>query len=231
MTERRILVVEDEPTLGEMIRDNLLGQGHDTELVRDGIAASERIAKGHLDLVVLDLMLPERDGFEVLTGMRENGDETAVLILSARSLDNDRIRGLELGADDYLTKPFNLRELLLRVTALLRRSTSQSPDVLEFGGNRINFRSHDARNWRQETITLTPSEMRLLRMLAGRAGEVVPRQDLVDALFGPHTAPTHRSLDNMMLHLRQHFERDSKHPQYLHTVRGAGLRLTLDNDA
>ena len=143
---RWVLVVEDEPALGEMLCDNLRSSGYEAELARSGTAARDRIAKGGLDLVLLDIMLPGINGFEVLEHMRSQGDNTPVLILSARIGDADRIRGLELKADDYLTKPFNLKELLLRVDALLRRNTTipSGSDILEFSGNRIDFRSHSA---------------------------------------------------------------------------------------
>ena len=230
---RLILVVEDEATLGEMICDNLRMEGYDSELVRNGSTARDRIAKGGIDLVILDIMLPGADGFTVLQEMRKRSDETPVMIVSARRSDADRIRGLELKADDYLTKPFNLKELLLRVAALLRRNTSSATksDVLEFGGNRLEFRSHRGINFKNEEKPLTPTEVKLMRLLATRTGEVVTRRELVDHLFGPHTSPTTRSLDNMVMNLRRAFEMDSKKPQYIHTVRGVGLRFTPRNES
>lgn len=230
---RFILVVEDEATLGEMICDNLRMEGYESELVRSGSSAKDRIAKGGIDLVILDIMLPGTDGFTVLEEMRSRSDETPVMIVSARSSDADRIRGLELKADDYLTKPFNLRELLLRVAALLRRNTSSAdtPDVLEFGGNRIEFRSHRAVNFKDEETSLTPAEVKLMRLLVARPGVIITRRELVDHLFGPHTSPTTRSLDNMVVRLRRVFEMDSKKPQHIHTVRGVGLRFTFGNES
>ena len=225
---RWILVVEDEAALGEMICDNLQSDDYGAELVRDGDAARARIAKGGLDLVILDVMLPGVDGFTLLEEMRRRGDETPVMIVSARISDADRIRGLELKADDYLTKPFNLKELLLRVGALMRRNQPLAPgeDVFEFSGNCIDFRTHRATTFAAEDAQLTPTEVKLLRLLSTRPGEVVTRRELVDHLFGPHTPATIRSLDNMVLNLRRLFERDSKNPQHIHTVRGVGLRFT-----
>ena len=229
---RWILVVEDEAALGEMICDNLQLEGYGVEHVQDGVSASTRIAKGGLDLVILDIMLPGKSGFEVLADMRAREDQTPVLILSARSADADRIHGLELQADDYLSKPFNLKELLLRVAALLRRNAAISPglDVFDFAGNQIDFRSHRARTHRGEETQLTPSEVKLLRLMATRAGEVLTRRELVDQLFGSSTPPTTRSLDNLVLHLRRLFEHDSKSPQHIHTVRGVGLRFTAEQE-
>lgn len=230
---RWILVVEDEPALGEMLCDNLQSGGYGAELVRSGTAARDRIAKGGLDLVILDIMLPGISGFEVLEHMRSQGDNTPVLILSARIDDADRIRGLELKADDYLTKPFNLKELLLRIEALLRRKTAIPPgsDLLEFSGNRIDFRSHSATTYDGKQTHLTPTEVKLLRLLSTRHGEVVPRQELAQHLFGPNTPSTTRTLDNAVLNLRRLFESDSKQPKHILTVRGVGLRFTSGDES
>ncbi len=229
-----ILVVEDEPSLGEMICDKLHSQGYGSELIADGGKASTRIRRGGIDLVILDIMLPGENGFSILKGMRDRGDRTPVLVLSARSSDEDRICGLELQADDYLTKPFNLRELLLRVDGLLRRTTDSKETkeraVCEFGGNRIDFRSHKASTWSNQEAQLTPTEVKLMGMLSGRPGEVITRRELVEHLFGPGTPATHRSLDNMVLNLRRLFEHDNKNPKHLHTVRGVGMRFTKEQE-
>jgi len=224
---RWCLVVEDESPLGEMICDNLSLEGYGVELVKNGLEASARIEKGGLDLVVLDIMLPGRDGFEVLRRMRDADDDTPVLILSARAADDDRIRGLELRADDYLTKPFNLRELLLRVAALMRRvrPPEAGADVLRFGDNTIDFRARTGTSWRGESVTLTDTEIKVLRVLAGRRGTTVLRKEVVDLVFGPLVPVTTRTLDNVVASLRKRFERDSNSPEHFHTVRGVGWRL------
>ncbi len=231
---RWILVVEDEPSLGELICDNLHSQGYGSELIADGRSASARIQRGGIDLIILDIMLPGENGFSILKSMRDRGDETPVLVLSARSSDDDRIRGLELRADDYLTKPFNLHELLLRVDALIRRAGNNKaavdPVVCEFEGNRIDFRSHMASTWSNQEVQLTPTEIKLMRMLSGRPGEVITRRELVEHLYGPGTPATHRSLDNMVLNLRRLFEHDNKNPKHLHTVRGVGIRFTKEQE-
>ncbi len=230
---RWILVVEDEAALGEMICDNLRMEGYNAELVRSGLDAVQRISRGGLDLVILDIMLPGIDGFQILEKMRRNEDHTPVLILSALISDADRIRGLELQADDYLTKPFNLKELLLRVSALLRRKQAPSTELttMEFGGNHVDLRSHRVRNFQGEESKLTPSEIKLLRLFARRPGEILSRRELIEHLFGPQTSPTARSLDNMVLNLRRTFELDSKHPRHIHTVRGVGLRFTTESES
>lgn len=227
------LVVEDEGPLAEMICDNLQLDGYRTERVGDGRRAIERMGRGGVDLVILDVMLPGCDGFAVLQNMRERGDRTPVLVLSARSSDDDRIRGLELEADDYLTKPFNLRELLLRVAALLRRRepTAGGRDILRVGASAIDIRAHSVRTFDGRDEQLSDSEVRLLRLLAGRAGGVVGRREIAQHLFGPQTPPTARSLDNIVLNLRKLLEPDSRRPRYLLTVRGVGWRLVQEQGA
>lgn len=224
---RWILVVEDEGPLGEMICDNLTLESYHAEHVRNGLEALQRLERSDIDLVVLDLMLPGVDGFEVLKQLRARSDDVPVLILSARSADRDRIKGLELQADDYLTKPFNLRELLLRVDALLRRRPAPAPgtDVLEFDGNHVDFRSMHASTWNGEQVELTATETKLLKLLAAHKGTVVSRKIVVEHLFGSTAPLTVRTLDNIVLRLRKLFEREPAEPRHLHTVRGLGFRF------
>ncbi len=224
---RWILVAEDEGPLGEMLVDNLQLESYHAELVRSGPEVLARMQKGGIDLLLLDVMMPGCDGFAVLEQLRRRGDNTPVLIVSARSADRDRIRGLELAADDYLTKPFNLRELLLRVDALLRRSKAPQPgvDVLTFGGNSIDFRAMRAQNFAGEAADLTPTETRLMKLLAAHAGTVVSRKIVVEHLFGSTAPLTVRTLDNIVLRLRKLFEREPSTPLHLHTVRGLGFRF------
>lgn len=224
---RWILVAEDERALGEMLCDNLTMESYHAEHVLTGTAALDRMGNGGIDLLILDVMLPGCDGFEVLRQLRERGDQTPVLILSARSADRDRIKGLELQADDYLTKPFNLRELLLRVDALLRRRPppAAGSEVLEFGGNRVDFRAMRARTRTGEEVTLTATETKLLKLLAAHAGTVVSRKIVVEHLFGSTATLTVRTLDNVVLRLRKLFEIDPAAPLHLLTVRGLGLRF------
>jgi DNA-binding response OmpR family regulator len=224
---RWILVAEDEPALGEMLCDNLGLESYHAELVRSGPAALERMAGGGIDLLVLDVMLPGCDGFEVLKQLRARGDDTPVLILSARNADRDRIRGLELLADDYLTKPFNLRELLLRVDALLRRRPAPTAghELLAFGGNSVDVRSLRTTTFRGEQVELTQTETKLLKLLAAHAGTVVSRKIVIEHLFGSTAPLTVRTLDNLVLRLRKLFEQDPAEPKHLQTIRGVGLRF------
>ncbi|MHC5062346.1 MAG: response regulator transcription factor [Planctomycetota bacterium] len=225
---RWCLVVEDESPLGELICDNLAVEGYGTELVRDGQRALDRIQKGGIDLVILDIMLPSMDGFAVLQRMREAGDSTPVLILSARNSDQDRIQGLELLADDYMTKPFNLRELLLRVAALMRRAATvpEGADVVDCSGCRVDFRTRQFHSRSGDIKHLNDSEVKLLRLLANRSGEVLTRREILDHLYGPSSLPAARTLDNLILGLRHLFEDNGKKPRILHTVRGVGFRFT-----
>ena len=224
---RWILVAEDEPVLGEMLVDNLQLESYHAELVRTGTDALARMEKGGIDLLILDVMMPGCDGFTVLHRLRQRGDLTPVLILSARSADKDKIRGLELEADDYLTKPFNLRELLLRVDALLRRSRAPSPgaDTLSFGGNTIDFRAMRAKTFAGEDVELTATEVRLVKLLWAHAGTVVSRKIVVEHLFGSTAPLTVRTLDNVVLRLRKLFETNPAEPLHLQTVRGLGFRF------
>lgn len=224
---RWILVAEDERALGEMLCDNLTHESYHAEHVLTGPRALDRMARGGIDLLILDVMLPGCDGFEVLRQLRARGDTTPVLVLSARSADQDRIKGLELQADDYLTKPFNLRELLLRVDALLRRQKppEAGTDVLVFGGNRVDFRTMQANSRNGEVVQLTATETKLLKLLAGHANTVVTRKVVVEHLFGSTAPRTVRTLDNIVLRLRKLFEPDSAFPRHLHTVRGVGFRF------
>jgi hypothetical protein len=224
---RWILVAEDEPVLGEMLVDNLQLESYHAELVRTGTDALARMEKGGIDLLILDVMMPGCDGFTVLHRLRQRGDLTPVLILSARSADKDKIRGLELEADDYLTKPFNLRELLLRVDALLRRSRAPSPgaDTLSFGGNTIDFRAMRAKTFAGEDVELTATEVRLVKLLWAHAGTVVSRKIVVEHLFGSTAPLTVRTLDNVVLRLRKLFEKNPAEPVHLQTVRGLGFRF------
>lgn len=227
----RCLVVEDERLLAELMAENLAADGWSVETESSGRRALQRIGQGGLDLIVLDIMLPELDGFGVLQAVREAGDSVPVLVVSARSTDGDRIRGLELQADDYLVKPFNLREFLLRCRALLRRSReSPPPQTFEIDGNRIDFAARELCDRRGEHTVLTPAEFGLLRMLVQRPNQVVPRREIVAALFGPNESPKHRTVDNLVLRLRRLIERDPANPRLLLTVRGVGLRLVIGGD-
>ena len=227
----RILVVEDEEHLALGIRDNLVDEGYAVELVDDGLAALEALRKRAHELVLLDVMLPGLDGFTVCAKARAEGIEVPVLFLTARSEADDRIQGLESGGDDYLTKPFRLQELLLRVSAILRRTRwyadrSASGDALSFGENRFDFASWSGRSWDGDEQVLTQKEAMILKCLAEHEGEVVRREEILEQVWGYDVYPSTRTVDNFILRLRKRFEREPERPRHLHTVRGVGYRFT-----
>ena len=226
----RILVVEDEATLAEVLADNLSAEGFDVQVASDGLAALQRWREARPDLVVLDVMLPHKSGFEICREMREAGDTTPVLFLSARSQAEDRVTGLKVGGDDYLSKPFHLPEFLLRVKAMLRRKAWGSPARSEanytFGGHRIDFRSWTATLVGGRVETLREREVGLLKLFARRAGEVVSRDEILDEVWGDDAFPSSRTIDNLVVRLRKLFEPDPTEPIYFHTVWGVGYKFT-----
>jgi two-component system alkaline phosphatase synthesis response regulator PhoP len=230
-TRALILVVEDELHLAEGIQENLQAEGYRLDLALDGQSGLERIRSGGYDLVILDVMLPEIDGFTLCETIRGEGNQTAVLFLTARGSVDDRIRGLESGGDDYLQKPFHLKELLLRVRAILRRRQwyqvlPAAGSSVRFGGNEFDFRSFQGRSWDGAEQLLTHKEAMILKMLADREGEVVSREEILEKVWGYDLFPSTRTIDNFIVRLRKRFERDPEHPAHFHTVRGVGYRFT-----
>ena len=226
----RVLVVEDEAHLAEVIADNLALEGHEVEVVGDGLVALERARSAPPALVVLDVMLPGLDGYEVCARLRAEGNEVPVLFLTARNDNDDRVRGLEAGGDDYLGKPFDLRELILRVRAILKRAKwmrepSRAGERLVLGDAVVDFKSFTATVKGRET-RLSTKEAMILRCLAERAGEVVSRAEILDRVWGYDAFPTTRTIDNFVVRLRRILEPEPGEPRYLHTIRGTGYRLT-----
>jgi two-component system alkaline phosphatase synthesis response regulator PhoP len=230
MSGERLLVVEDEANLATVIADNLELEGYTVDIAGDGPKALEKVRSWEPALVLLDVMLPGIDGFQICEQLRKESNQVPILFLTAKSENDDRVRGLEAGADDFLTKPFDLRELILRVRAILRRTTwfatpSEAGDSLILGEARIHFPSFTASVDGRE-VRLSSKETMILRLLAERAGEVVPRADILDQVWGYDAFPTTRTIDNFVVRLRRLIEPDPRNPRYLHTVRGIGYRLT-----
>ncbi len=226
-----ILIVEDEVSLHESLKLNLEIEGYEVESAFTGKEAIAKIENEYYDLVVLDLMLPEIDGLTILETMRIRKINSAVLILSARHASEDRILGLKKGADDYLTKPFALEELLLRIEKLILKSRQASfgaatTGTLEFGGHVVNFKSQEAVLNSGQTIQLSKKETMLLQLLAEHAGNVVTREMILKAVWGYNVFPTTRTIDNFVLNLRKYFEKDTRNPQFIHSVRGQGYKFT-----
>lgn len=226
-----ILLVEDEENLQEALKLNLELEEYDVTSAWNGVEALELIHKEHFDLLILDVMLPELDGIGVVESIRLQNNNIPILILSAKSSSADRVLGLKKGADDYLAKPFNLEELLLRVSKLLQKSkqlAERKPVAQQyvFGKNKIDFSGLQCTNGAGEVITLTKKEMMLLKLLIENKNEVVTREKILQAVWGYNVYPTTRTIDNFILNFRKYFETDSRNPQYFHSVRGIGYRFT-----
>lgn len=225
-----ILLVEDEEHLQEALQLNLQMEGYDVTIAGDGAKALSWVAQAHFDLIIMDVMLPEIDGISVTETIRLTNREVPILMLSARDSSDYRITGLRKGADDYLTKPFHLEELLLRIGKLIEKNTKQKqvtsfPEKLEFGGNVLDFSLRQAITFRGETLQLTKKEWLLLRLLLENKGEVVAREKILQMVWGYQVYPNTRTIDNFILNFRKYFEEDSKQPRYFHSVRGIGYRF------
>jgi DNA-binding response OmpR family regulator len=224
----RILLVEDEVALVRGLADNFRDEGYEVRVVGRGDEALAAVREGRPDLLVLDIMLPGRSGLDVLRDLRAAGDPLPVLMLTAKGDVVDRVVGLELGADDYLPKPFAVRELLARVRALLRRTApGRPPDELTLGGVRFDFRALTATG-PQGPVELTTHDILALKVLAARRGEIVSRLDIVEEVCGLDSEATLRTVDNHVMALRRALGDDPRRPRFLHTVRGEGYRLTLE---
>ncbi|MES2430508.1 MAG: response regulator transcription factor [Bacteroidota bacterium] len=233
MSEKKvsILLVEDEENLQEALKLNLELENYEVTGVYDGVEALEAVQHEHFDLIILDVMLPELDGISVCENIRLQNNDIPILILSAKNSSADRVLGLKKGADDYLTKPFNLEELLLRVSKLVlksRRLATRTPLGLEyqFGKNTIDFKALECITKDGDKITLTKKEIMLLKLLIENKNEVVTREKILQAVWGYNVYPTTRTIDNFILSFRKYFEEDSRNPKYFHSVRGVGYKFT-----
>ena len=224
----RILVVEDDAAILRGLRDNLLYENYVVDTARSGDEALQMIRTRSPDLVILDIMLPGLNGFEVCRRARREGHDVPVLMLTARGQEVDRVMGLDLGADDYLTKPFSVPELLARVRAILRRTHPERalPDRISFDDVMVDFVSYEATK-AGKPLQLSPKEYGTLRALAARAGEVVSRGDLLAEVWGFERMPTTRTVDNHVASLRAKLEDEPARPSRLLTVHGVGYKLVL----
>jgi two-component system alkaline phosphatase synthesis response regulator PhoP len=230
----RVLLVEDDVALAEGIAENLRAESCEVEVLHNGRAAVRRLEAEEYDLLVLDVMLPGCDGFEICRSLRQRGTNSPVMFLTARGDPQDRVRGLEAGGDDYLTKPFHLREFLLRVRAILRRrewyrgAPGRADDVLRFAGNEVRFGAFTATAWDGQFHELTEKEAMILKYLAEVQGRVVSRDDLVERVWGYEIFPSTRTVDNFILRLRKRFERNPAQPRHFLSVRGVGYRFDAE---
>ncbi|MBK8980593.1 MAG: response regulator transcription factor [Planctomycetes bacterium] len=231
MTRPRILVVEDDATLRDGLREALRGQGFEVTTATDGHEGRRALDAGSADLVILDLMLPGPGGLELLRAFRDRDARTPVIILTARGDETDKVVGLELGADDYVTKPFGLRELLARVRAHLRRAAAdrdaRAVEPFSLGGVTVDLASF--RVVRDGTeLALSPKEAGILALLFAEKGRAVHRSEILDVVWGRSAYVTHRTIDTHVLNLRNKVEDDPKAPRHVLTVHGVGYRLVLD---
>jgi two-component system alkaline phosphatase synthesis response regulator PhoP len=230
-TKGNILLVEDEENLHEALKLNLEMEGYEVSSAFDGNEAIKAVANEYFDLIIMDVMLPEMDGISVTETIRVNNNEVPILMLSAKNASADKVLGLKKGADDYLTKPFNLEELLLRVEKLIQKNKKLLDketvgDVYEFGNNRIDFKAQDAISYKGEQIQLSKKEAMLLKLLIENKNEVVTREKILQVVWGYNVYPTTRTIDNFILSFRKYFEVDSRNPIFFHSVRGVGYKYS-----
>ncbi len=227
----RVLLVEDEENLLEAIKLNLEMEGYEVTVAVTGPMALKKFSEERFNLVILDIMLPELDGYQVCQTIRVTNSETPILFLTAKDTSEDKVMGLKMGADDYLTKPFNLEELLLRVKVLIRHSMkgtahAKQTHIFQFGDNEIDFTTFTAMGKSKKPIQLTKREAALLKLLIERRNEVVSRKQILQTVWGYDVFPSTRTIDNFILTFRKYFEKDSRNPVYFHSIRGVGYKFT-----
>jgi len=229
-TKASILLVEDEEHLQDALKLNLELEGYEVTTADDGVAALKAIENEYFDLIIMDVMMPEMDGISATESIRIRKNEVPILILSAKNTSYDRVLGLKKGADDYLTKPFNLEELLLRVEKLIQKNKKihdkdSIGETYSFGKNSIDFKAQVATNFKGEKIQLSKKENMLLQLLIENQNEVVTREKILQQVWGYNVYPTTRTIDNFILNFRKYFELDSRNPVYFFSARGVGYRF------
>lgn len=226
-----ILLVEDEENLHDALKLNLEMEGYAITSCYDGNEALKTVQNEYFDLIIMDIMLPGADGITITEHIRLQQNEVPILILSAKNTGSDRVLGLKKGADDYLTKPFNLEELLLRVEKLIDKNKKilvkeSVGENYAFSGNKINFKAQEAVTWNGNKVQLSKKEAMLLKLLIENRNEVVTREKILQMVWGYNVYPTTRTIDNFILSFRKYFEPDSRSPKHFHSVRGMGYKFT-----
>jgi len=224
----RILLVEDEEHIQKVIKMNLELEGFEVVAIDNGKKALDTIESQHFDLLILDIMLPEVNGIQICEQVRLKNNHVGIIIVSAKDTSQDRIIGLKTGADDYLTKPFNLEELLLRVHNLIKRSQEKKSNTFEtynFGENSINFTTYEAES-KNGKFNLSKKEVLLLKLLIEKKNEAVSRQTILQAVWGYDVYPSTRTIDNFILSFRKYFEEDPSEPKHFHSIRSIGYKFT-----
>ncbi|GJQ63345.1 MAG: DNA-binding response regulator [Melioribacteraceae bacterium] len=226
----KILIVEDEPSMRMGLNDNLEFEGYEVDSAEDGAAGLEKIRANQYDLIILDVMMPKMSGFDVCKTARKEGVTTPVILLTAKGEEIDKVLGLELGADDYITKPFSLRELLARIKAILRRSAtvtqSSESSLVKIGKLELDFEGYKAFS-NESPVQMSHKEFEILRFLYKNKNGIVSRDSLLNEVWGYDASPTTRTVDNFILKLRQKIEADSNHPEIILTVHGVGYKLII----
>lgn len=220
----KILVVEDESWIALGLKSDLTLEGYTVEVAGDGQAAAERARKEQFDLILLDVMLPRKDGFAVCRELRQNGVRTPIIMLTAKTQEAEKVLGLELGADDYVTKPFSPIELRARVKAMLRRASGEAPEVYRFGEIEVDITRAEVRRG-GAVVETSALEFKLLAAFIRRRGRLLTREQLLDAVWGHEEGPTDRAIDNHIMNLRRKIEPRPDRPCYLVSVRGLGYRF------
>jgi len=226
-----VLLVEDEENLHDALKLNLELEGYEITSAYDGQEALQKIEQEYFDLIIMDVMLPGIDGINVTENIRLQNNDVPILMLSAKNTSADRVMGLKKGADDYLTKPFNLEELLLRVHKLIEKNKKMQEkdtigDTYVFGKNMVDFKAQEVVTRKGERVQISKKEAMLLKLLIENKNEVVPREKILQSVWGYNVYPTTRTIDNFILNFRKYFEEDSRNPQYFHSVRGVGYKYT-----
>ena len=228
--KKKILLIEDEAGISMAVKDELEFEGYQVDLAEDGVTGLESILHDQPDLVVMDLMLPGKNGFEICREVRRKGVTTPIIMLTARTQEADKVKGLDLGADDYVIKPFSLADLTARIRAVLRRSEKAnlaeegSSGSLRLGELRVDLKKHEVLKGK-ERVELTHKEFQLLELLFKHPGEVISRDQILNSVWGEEVYVTHRTVDSHVATLRKKIETEPDRPQYILTVRGVGYKL------
>ncbi len=223
---KKILIIEDDPATLTGIEETLKEEHFDVSTVMSGQMGYEKAKEGKYDLIILDLMLPEKNGIDICKDLRRDGINTPILMLTGKKEEIDKVIGLEIGADDYVTKPFSIRELVARVKALLRRPQEIRPEVEEYSFNNIylNFKKQEAKKG-NNPVELSVMEFKVMKYFIQREGEVIERNKLLDEVWGYENYPSTRTVDNFILNLRKKIEDDHSNPKHLLTIHGAGYKF------
>jgi DNA-binding response OmpR family regulator len=225
----KILIVEDESDMAKGLKDNLEFEGYEVDIAEEGRSGLQKILQCRYDLILLDVMLPELSGFDICRTVRKEGINTPVILLTAKGEEIDKVLGLEFGADDYITKPFSLRELLARIKAILRRAPKPEniePEFIGFGRIKVNFKNYQATDGSGE-IKMTHKEFELLHYLYNNAGKTIHRDDIISTVWSIDHDISTRTVDNFILKLRQKIESDPNNPKIVLTVHGIGYKMIL----